>query len=85
MIRKLIMDKSFHSLCSLTVCRFFFHYSGHGGRVQDMDGDEDDGFDETIYPVDHDQYEDDSGQIVDDVRHVNLLFSLDQLKFIGNA
>ncbi|KAG1047992.1 hypothetical protein G6F43_009590 [Rhizopus delemar] len=43
--------------------------SGHGGRVQDMDGDEDDGFDETIYPVDHDQYEGDSGQIVDDEMH----------------
>lgn len=49
------------------VVRFFFHFSGHGGRVKDSDGDEDDGYDETIYPVDHDRYQGDSGQIVDDV------------------
>ncbi|EIE87713.1 hypothetical protein RO3G_12424 [Rhizopus delemar RA 99-880] len=42
---------------------FFFHFSGHGGRMKDYDGDEDDGYDETIYPVDHSVY----GQIVDDV------------------
>jgi hypothetical protein len=48
----------------LTACnRFFFHFSGHGGRMKDYDGDEDDGYDETIYPVDHAVY----GQIVDDV------------------
>jgi len=40
----------------------FFHYSGHGGQVPDEDGDEDDGFDETIFPVDFQT----SGQIVDD-------------------
>ncbi|KAI8635947.1 peptidase C14, caspase domain-containing protein [Parasitella parasitica] len=43
--------------------------SGHGGRVKDTDGDEDDGYDETIYPVDHDRYQGDSGQIVDDQMH----------------
>ncbi|OAD05201.1 hypothetical protein MUCCIDRAFT_130258, partial [Mucor lusitanicus CBS 277.49] len=48
---------------------FFFHFSGHGGRVKDTDGDEDDGYDETIYPVDHDRYQGDSGQIVDDEMH----------------
>lgn len=53
---------------SVVVVRFFFHFSGHGGRVKDTDGDEDDGYDETIYPVDHDRYQGDSGQIVDDVR-----------------
>ncbi|KAI8984660.1 caspase domain-containing protein [Mycotypha africana] len=42
---------------------FFFHFSGHGGRMRDYDGDEDDGYDETIYPVDHEVY----GQIVDDM------------------
>lgn len=31
--------------------------------MRDYDGDEDDGYDETIYPVDHATY----GQIVDDV------------------
>lgn len=34
----------------------------------DVSGDETDGFDETIYPIDHDQYEGTSGQILDDVR-----------------
>ncbi|KAF9128602.1 Ca(2+)-dependent cysteine protease [Mortierella sp. 14UC] len=32
---------------------FFFHFSGHGGQVEDDEGDEDDGFDNTIYPVDY--------------------------------
>ncbi|KAK0462339.1 caspase domain-containing protein [Desarmillaria tabescens] len=30
----------------------FFHYSGHGGQIPDTNGDEDDGYDEVIYPVD---------------------------------
>ncbi|KAI9021718.1 caspase domain-containing protein [Phycomyces nitens] len=41
---------------------FFFHYSGHGGSVDDDNGDEVDGKDETICPSDY-QYE---GQIIDD-------------------
>jgi hypothetical protein len=40
----------------------FIHYSGHGGRVKDLDGDEDDGYDETLIPVDFRS----AGQIVDD-------------------
>ncbi|KAF8988795.1 Ca(2+)-dependent cysteine protease [Haplosporangium bisporale] len=44
---------------------FFFHFSGHGGQTEDLDGDEDDGFDETIYPVDHER----AGTIVDDTLH----------------
>lgn len=43
----------------------FFHYSGHGGQTQDLDGDEEDGNDETIYPVDFLQV----GHIVDDQLH----------------
>ncbi|KAL2313552.1 Metacaspase-1 [Schizosaccharomyces pombe] len=43
----------------------FFHYSGHGGQTKDLDGDEVDGYDETIYPLDH-QY---AGQIIDDEMH----------------
>ena len=43
----------------------FFHYSGHGGSVADASGDEDDGFDETICPVDYKK----AGQIVDDDMH----------------
>lgn len=41
----------------------FLHYSGHGGRKEDLNGDEDDGFDETLIPVDFQS----AGQIVDDV------------------
>nr|GAT42971.1 predicted protein [Mycena chlorophos] len=43
----------------------FFHYSGHGGQTKDLDGDEEDGEDEVIYPVDFEQ----SGHIVDDLIH----------------
>ncbi|WVQ62454.1 metacaspase-1 [Kwoniella botswanensis] len=47
----------------------FFHYSGHGGQTKDLDGDEDDGYDEVIYPLDHKQ----AGHIVDDEREHHLL------------
>lgn len=40
----------------------FTHYSGHGGRVRDENGDEDDGYDETLIPVDFQS----AGQITDD-------------------
>ena len=40
----------------------FFHYSGHGGRLPDDNGDEDDGYDETLIPLDFKK----SGQIRDD-------------------
>ncbi|KAH7884322.1 peptidase C14, caspase domain-containing protein [Phlebopus sp. FC_14] len=43
----------------------FFHYSGHGGQTKDLDGDEDDGYDEVIYPVDYEV----NGHIVDDNMH----------------
>ncbi|KIY73034.1 peptidase C14 [Cylindrobasidium torrendii FP15055 ss-10] len=43
----------------------FFHYSGHGGQTRDLDGDEADGYDEVIYPVDHKR----AGHIVDDDMH----------------
>ncbi|KAJ8515297.1 hypothetical protein ONZ45_g7273 [Pleurotus djamor] len=43
----------------------FFHYSGHGGQTPDLDGDEVDGYDETIFPVDYQQ----AGQIIDDTMH----------------
>lgn len=43
----------------------FFHYSGHGGQTKDLDGDEGDGYDETIYPVDFRN----AGHIVDDEMH----------------
>jgi len=40
----------------------FLHYSGHGGRLADDDGDEEDGYDETLIPVDYQK----AGQIRDD-------------------
>mmetsp|Transcript_19897 Transcript_19897/g.34240 ORF Transcript_19897/g.34240 Transcript_19897/m.34240 type:complete len:334 (-) Transcript_19897:223-1224(-) len=40
----------------------FCHYSGHGGRLPDDNGDEEDGYDETLIPVDYDK----KGQIRDD-------------------
>lgn len=40
----------------------FVSFSGHGGRVVDVSGDEDDGFDETLIPLDFKT----AGQIVDD-------------------
>jgi hypothetical protein len=43
----------------------FFHYSGHGGQTADLDGDEEDGYDEVIYPVDFRS----AGHIVDDEMH----------------
>jgi len=43
----------------------FFHYSGHGGQTKDLDGDEEDGYDEVIYPVDFRT----AGHIVDDDMH----------------
>src|SRR6478609_10988414 len=39
--------------------------AGHGGQTKDLDGDEDDGYDEVIYPVDFRQ----NGHIVDDEMH----------------
>ena len=50
----------------------FFHYSGHGGQTEDLDGDEDDGYDEVIYPVDFRQ----AGHIVDDEMHRVMVQSL---------
>jgi hypothetical protein len=43
----------------------FLHYSGHGGQVKDPDGDRENGFDDTICPVDFEQY----GQITSDTLH----------------
>mmetsp|Transcript_11345 Transcript_11345/g.20871 ORF Transcript_11345/g.20871 Transcript_11345/m.20871 type:complete len:316 (+) Transcript_11345:207-1154(+) len=40
----------------------WIHYSGHGGRLEDQDGDEEDGYDETLCPIDFQT----AGQIRDD-------------------
>lgn len=42
-----------------------FFLLGHGGQTPDLDGDEDDGYDEVIYPVDFRT----EGHIVDDEMH----------------
>jgi hypothetical protein len=39
--------------------------TGHGGQTKDLDGDEEDGYDEVIYPVDFRQ----NGHITDDEMH----------------
>ena len=51
--------KPFRSSDSPTL---FFHYSGHGGSIIDVDGDEADGLDETICPIDYET----NGMITDD-------------------
>ena len=60
---------------------FFFHFSGHGSRVKDTDGDEADGWDETICPVDYDR----AGMIVDDVRFVFVLVARSQIYLLMHA
>jgi hypothetical protein len=47
----------------------FLHYSGHGGQTPDEDGDEEDGSDEVIYPVDYKT----EGHIVDDEIHFRVV------------
>ena len=48
----------------------YFHYSGHGGSVADLNGDEVDGRDETLCPLDYMT----CGQIVDDEIRALLTF-----------
>lgn len=47
---------------------------GHGGQTPDLDGDEEDGYDEVIYPVDFRQV----GHIVDDEMHLIMVKTLPQ-------
>lgn len=46
-----------------------FSLPGHGGQTEDLDGDEEDGSDEVIYPVDFQQ----AGHIVDDEIHFRVV------------
>lgn len=50
----------------------FTHYSGHGGKVKDQDGDEKDGYDETLIPLDYQS----AGQIRDDTLFKDLVGKL---------
>eukprot|EP01068_Selenidium_serpulae_P010808 Selendium_serpulae@DN5536_c2_g1_i1.p1 len=45
--------------------QLFFHFSGHGTQVRDRSGDESDGFDESLMPVDYKK----AGPLIDDVLH----------------
>lgn len=47
----------------------FFHYSGHGGQARATEGDEADGYNETIIPVDFQSV----GQMEDDELHARLV------------
>ncbi|KAI8596422.1 caspase domain-containing protein [Dissophora ornata] len=51
---------------------YFLHYSGHGGQVPDRDGDETDGMDDCIFPMDHEE----NGVIIDDDLHSMLVRGL---------
>ncbi|CDO52196.1 hypothetical protein DV495_003281 [Geotrichum candidum] len=50
----------------------FLHYSGHGGQAEDTNGDEEDGFDEVIYPLDFEK----AGHITDDEIHTTVVSPL---------
>lgn len=52
----------------------FTHYSGHGGKMKDQDGDEKDGYDETLIPLDYQS----AGQIRDDTLFKDLVGKLAQ-------
>jgi len=47
---------------SANLSEIWFHYSGHGSQIRDLNGDEVDGLDEVIVPVDYQR----NGFIVDD-------------------
>ncbi|KAF9119354.1 Ca(2+)-dependent cysteine protease [Mortierella sp. 14UC] len=51
---------------------YFLHYSGHGGQINDFDGDETDGHDNCIFPLDHAE----NGVITDDELHTLLVQAL---------
>eukprot|EP00961_Rhodomonas_salina_P243011 3283520-Rhodomonas_salina.1 len=58
-ILSLTQPPSSHCLCRWLVSdaragdNLFMHYSGHGGSMPDDNGDEEDGMDETMVPVDY--------------------------------
>ncbi|KAF2186786.1 peptidase C14 [Zopfia rhizophila CBS 207.26] len=50
-------------------CTLFFHYSGHGGQIRDVDGNRSTGLDDSIVPVDYEQ----RGQISSTLLHEHLV------------
>jgi metacaspase-1 len=61
----LFFHYSGESHASSTTALFSDFFLGHGGQTKDLDGDEEDGYDEVIYPVDFRQ----NGHITDDEMH----------------
>ena len=61
----------------------YIHFSGHGSQVEDADGDESDGLDETIVPYDGrtsnvpDITDDELGEILGELKSNNVLIILD--------
>jgi uncharacterized caspase-like protein len=76
-----------HELCHLRALArqnkidgIIFHFSGHGGSVVDHNGDEADGRDETLVPVDYQS----AGQITDDFMNDHILSRLPRrTQFLG--
>jgi hypothetical protein len=62
------MELTMCLLLLVVVIRYFLHYSGHGGQIQDFDGDETAGFDNCIFPLDHTE----TGVITDDVSFISI-------------
>jgi metacaspase-1 len=58
------IEDAFQRICQYSVAGdiVWIHYSGHGSRVRDVSGDEEDGYDSTLIPVDFRS----TGQILDD-------------------
>ncbi|KAF2010600.1 peptidase C14 [Aaosphaeria arxii CBS 175.79] len=50
-------------------CTLFLHYSGHGGQIHDVDGNRDNGIDDSIVPIDFEQ----RGQISSTILHEHLV------------
>ena len=52
----------------------YFHYSGHGTRMKDLSGDEKDGYDEALVPLDYEK----SGFLLDDDLYEGFIKKLDR-------
>jgi hypothetical protein len=55
--------REFQALLTSNAELLFFHYSGHGGQIKDVNNDEKDGTDETIFLVDMTEIVDDHKRI----------------------
>nr|QBK90494.1 MAG: caspase [Pithovirus LCPAC103] len=68
----------FKKLIYNSASQLYFHYAGHGSQIRDTDGDEEDGLDECLIPVDYKS----AGVIVDDeLKEILMLLRADQKLF----